>query len=240
MKPHSSQNGSAFFLILIAIAIFGALSYVVFKDSRSSSGTLTKEKSKLVAQEIVAYGDTLATAVQKLRLANCMETELDFANSSWVQPNGTTPTVATGHNPSAPSSGCSVFGINDGKIKAVAFPASYFMVTVPSTANTRQGSARIRILKMVGIGSSTEPELVYFLPHITTEVCMEINKILGVDNPSDALPTITESTAPDYTGVFTGANAYTDVSGGLTGKPAFCAATTADGDTRFIKTLLAR
>ena len=53
MNHPSRQSGSAFFLILFAIAAFGALSYIVFKDSRGSEGALGSEKAKLAAEEII-------------------------------------------------------------------------------------------------------------------------------------------------------------------------------------------
>jgi len=232
MNHPSRQSGSAFFLILFAIAAFGALSYIVFKDSRGSEGALGSEKAKLAAEEIIAYGETLAMAVQKLRLAGCEDTQLDFENAAWLHLGVGAPVHGPGHNPNAPSTGCSVFSAADGKVKAVVFPQSYFKTGSPH--------ARIRRHSFLGVGVENNQDLAFWLTDLRYDVCMKINDLLGIENPGGNPPAYDPGTIPDYNGVYGTGGAYTDVSGVLAGKTAFCAEKTGNAGNRYMKILIAR
>lgn len=238
MNRFSSQSGSAFLLILMGIAFFAALSYMVFQGGRSSEGNLSGDKARLAANDIIAYSNALATAVQKLRLAGCEDTQFDFTNSEWVNTDASFVHTA-GQNPNAPATGCDVFG-DDGKVKAVVFSSSYFVTDLTAGGTTGQGSSRISMNAFPGVGTSADRELVYFLPHLRDDVCMKINDILGVMNPGNAPPGYVEGTIPDYAGVYATGGGLTDSSGELTGKTAFCGKKSVGATNRFLKVLIVR
>ena len=91
-KKRRSEHGNVLFLILIAVALFAALSYVVTQSSRSGSGNIGKEDAKLAAAEILNYVTSVQTAVQTLMLRrecgiNKLTFDNPFDNNAHVNPN---------------------------------------------------------------------------------------------------------------------------------------------------------
>jgi len=71
------EKGNALFLILIAVALFAALSYAVTQSGRSGGG-VDKEQAILKASQFVQYGTGLQTTVQRMTLTGTNVTDLDF------------------------------------------------------------------------------------------------------------------------------------------------------------------
>lgn len=59
----TSEAGNVLFLILIAVALFAALSYVVTQSSRSGSGDTSTEQAKLLMAQIDSLSAALSTAM---------------------------------------------------------------------------------------------------------------------------------------------------------------------------------
>lgn len=55
----AKRSGNVLFLILIAVALFAALSYVVAHSGRSSAGSTSRELAKLQAAQILGYFTSL-------------------------------------------------------------------------------------------------------------------------------------------------------------------------------------
>lgn len=67
-----SNSGNVLFLILIAVALFAALSYAVTSSSRGGGIDAKKDSSELIASEIMNYVSSLEQAVTRLR--GCVRT----------------------------------------------------------------------------------------------------------------------------------------------------------------------
>ena len=65
------ETGNALFIILIAIALFAALTYAVTESSRSGNGNISQEKMRLDQAEIDNYTVNISTAVMRLQMAGC-------------------------------------------------------------------------------------------------------------------------------------------------------------------------
>lgn len=80
------QGGNALFLILIAVALFAALSYAITSSGRGG-GNITKENYSIAAARLVQYFGAMQYAIQKMQLINgCSDEELSF---EWEPFDGT-------------------------------------------------------------------------------------------------------------------------------------------------------
>lgn len=77
-----NESGNVFFYIFIAIALLGALSFAVAQSSRQDGRGLEGDRAKLVATEVISYGDTIAKAVGQLRLRGIKPYQISFAHGS--------------------------------------------------------------------------------------------------------------------------------------------------------------
>ena len=112
MKYSSSRlSGNALFIILIAVALFAALSYTVTSSSRNGS-SISKERGRIIASEIMQYGTELEQAVSSMRvLDGCSDTQISFERSPF---DGSDTAY---FNPNAPSNKtCHVFHPNGGAV----------------------------------------------------------------------------------------------------------------------------
>ncbi len=170
MNHSASQRGSSFFLILLGIAIFAALSFAVLQGGRVSQSSLSADQARLAAQDILQYADAVAKAVQTLRLRGCTDREISFAG----HPTG----VA---NPSAPTDeSCHVFSLSGGKVNAKIADSTYY-----KTGNTWSGQWRFTgDDDLIGIGTNgcsdnTCAELIMTLYDVKPDICAAIEKIVA-------------------------------------------------------------
>lgn len=238
----NTRSGSAFFIILLAIAMFAGLSYAVMNGSRVSQANLTSEQSRAAATEIIAYATTLQKTVQTMRLRGVTETQFDFSNSVYKKLNTTNITTA---NSSCASDACRVFNINGGRANPQIASA---LTTVNQdgwpTTNWISGHAGFRVLRIEGIGTAA-PDLVMLFPFLNAQVCMKINSILGITNPSNSPPVDNEGTNSNYTGniaSFPNPAGYGlgDASSEIIGKSMFCVDNGSSTGNYFYAVLLAR
>lgn len=71
-----SESGNVLFLILIAVALFAALSYAVTQSMRSGSGDASKETNSVNVAQLLQVPTTYRTAVQRMVVSNDMEASL--------------------------------------------------------------------------------------------------------------------------------------------------------------------
>lgn len=229
------RAGSVFFVILLAIAMFAALSYAVLNGSRSSTSGMSEETAKIAAQEIIAYGDTVAKAVQALRLKGCAAEQLSFAGNknTSVRKSGTTFNYTNGNSPTDNS--CHVFRLEGGKVNPTKINSGYIDSSLIATASWMDSNSwRVigaRISRSWTDTSDAEnTDIVMTIGRLTPEVCMKINDTLGITNPGGAPPVDSYSCDGQiYTGSFTAcADAIGDIPE-LENKSAFCAGSSNNG-----------
>ena len=109
MTPRQKlQNGSAILIILITLALFAALSYAFFQNSRGNIGWLMSEKSKANVTSAQDCANNITAATKRLEARGC---------GSLIS----IATDGTNTNPGAPTDGsCSIYHPNGGAVKNCA------------------------------------------------------------------------------------------------------------------------
>ncbi len=188
---HKNQSGNVLVYILIAVALLAALSYTVAQSSRGSVGKLTAEKSGLYATEIIEYGNILSQAVSQIRLRGFKDSEISFEND-----------VVTGYtNANCTDSECEIFNINGGGVQ-YSTPKGNWLDS-SNSAETRYGELYFNGSSSVMEIGTDGDDLILSIPYINKDLCVEINRKLGIIPATDALPS--ETNGPfDIDDKFTG------------------------------------
>lgn len=154
---NNTEKGNVLFLILIAVALFAALSYAVTQSSRSGGGSTDRETSILSAASMTQYPAGLRTSVVRTLLSGVDITALKFD----------APSVVSGVNiPSSifhPRGGGGIFQRAPADLMADGSPGDWFF----------NGNWDVP-----GIGlsdSSDGNDLIAFLPGVSSGVCRAIN-----------------------------------------------------------------
>ncbi len=244
-RPHHSESGSAFFIILVGIAMFASLSYIVFKGGNVSESTLTSDRAKIIAQEIISYGDAISKAVQRLRLQGCTENQISFDahNGLSRQTGGTAYSYA---NAQAPTDGsCDVFSANGGKVIPSLISSGNIDPALVSSTWMHPQSFVIIPGSVTGVGTTdataSSTDLLLWVGRLQPQVCVEINKILGIDYDTVPVDSLCGSGVWDGTFPVCG-DPIGNTATKLAGKTAFCSQDTAGDATQvhFRQVLLAR
>lgn len=171
-RAHNS--GNILFIILIAVALFAALSYVVISSSRSGGGNIEQEQSQLTINGMMQYGVALRTAITRLLVgANCTEETLSFASTGWSNPwlyaNLATPA----------SSVCKIFSPKGGDVPWQR----------PPEGASNSGSLEYIISPGVAVKDiGTIANEIVLLARVPKPLCLMINKKLKIDNPGGNPP----------------------------------------------------
>jgi hypothetical protein len=160
-----TEKGNALFLILIAVALFAALSYAVTQSGRGGGG-VDREQALISASQVTQYGAGLRTTVTRMVITGSAVTDLEFDS------NNSDPTNEVFHT----SGG----GAVDQAPPATAGTATSY------TYMTTDGTNGFHI---IGIGTDTTgsgQDVIVGVDGLTLAVCRAINTGLGLT----AAPTV--------------------------------------------------
>jgi hypothetical protein len=232
-QSHRAQRGNVLFIILLAIALFAALSYAALQGSRTGTAGLTDEQAKIVAQEVMTYGNTVADAVQKLRLRGVTENQISFENTVFKNTSGTLY-HAVGSNTNCTNDGCKIFSLNGGAVTAQKIGPNG---VVASTGN-EAGSWIAYSAAWQGVGTSAG-DLLFAMAKPSLKVCQYINRMAGVSSTTSDLPPAFTPTATTFNGTYS--NSAFGAPANLNGKTEFCYENIATpGAYVYIRVVLAR
>lgn len=208
------ESGNVIVWILVVVGLMAGLSYAFTSSSRSSSSMLTDTQAEAYASEIIAYGNELKSAVKRLRLRGCNETEVSFENNVSSLNN-----YANANSPTDNS--CHVFDLNGGGLSFKIMPKAAF---IDSPYGDQE--PEFKAGHNVGESETSATDLHVQIHDLKLEVCLKINELLDVNNPSGVPPEdgntagnnafIGSYPAPKVDGI------GDDVGSGLSGKMTFC------------------
>ena len=223
---HYKTQGNVIFIILIAVALFGALSFAV-TDTLQGSNTsrITKQAAKASAAAVIKYATDIEQAVTRLQMVNfCSDEQISFENSLFKRNNGTV-FQPDGHNPNAPAdNSCDVFHGNGGAVPLGLAPKEVIDSSTPSSDSfASHRNVMLVNPSIINVGSS-ENELALIVPHMNPDVCRAINKMLALPSPDD-MPSDTHG-GLSYGGIFNGSynsgSVLGDTATGVQGHFMFC------------------
>lgn len=202
-KCKNNEKGNVLFLILIAVALFAALSYAVTSSSRSGGGDANDETNLISSATITQYPASVRTAMIRMQVSKGIdETDMEFN-----VPSDFSNCVSSGVN-------C-VFHPAGGGATFVEAPADVVTGTTPQ-AWVFNAENEINLVGTTG-GSDTPTtataDIIAFLPNVRQNICERINSELGI------------SSVPTESGINVTTN-HENADGSTSGLPAFVASGT--------------
>ncbi len=174
-KNHSKQRGNVFFFVMLGVALFATLAYVVSRGMRSdTTSRLSARQVELAATDILSFGQKIEHRVAKIRRKGISESDISFEHDG----DFVNAACDTGADPKFPN--CQVFNASGGGF-------TYKSPEQDVTANEWHFTGETCI---IGIGTgvagcdsdtdSSNEELLAVLAAIDQPVCEEINDRLGI------------------------------------------------------------
>lgn len=159
----NSESGNVLFLILIAVALFAALSYAVTQSTRSGGGSTEREQSLLGSASLTQYPTALRTSVIRMILGGA-----DVRNIMFNSP-ADFGAVSAGEQPLLvfhPDGGGAVFQNAPSDVMSNSQPGVWYF------------NAEFEVPE-VGRDGNGGNDLIAFLPGVNQSVCERINEELG-------------------------------------------------------------
>ncbi len=172
-----NERGNVLFLILIAVALFAALSYAVTQSTRSGSGDASGETNLINSAQLAQYPAGVRTAVVRMIIGGTSVDQLLFDNpTSFNQPYMTDSDLE--YNVFHPTGGGAVFQnppqdlIVPGSPGIWTFSSAYRINGIGSTPTN--------------VADVTGNDIIAFLPGVTQNVCRRLNEEVGIEDTSQA------------------------------------------------------
>lgn len=173
-QTRKGERGNVLFLILIAVALFAALSYAVTQSTRSGGGDAGRETNLVNSAQITQYPAAVKTSIVRMMVTNGTS-----AASLLFDAPGTAAFTAL-----APSSlPVSVFHTAGGQATYQQAPANVMANNLPGTwrFNSKNAVANIGTDHTVAnTVAAASADIIAFLPGVTQDICTAINNRLGI------------------------------------------------------------
>ena len=251
---YHAEAGNAFWIILLAIALLVALTVTVTRSNESSQETGNRDRNRIMATDILRQAKSIQQAIDQLRLNGVAENQISFDNS-----------VVAGY--SNIRCGDSTLNTDDDTCKVFHQRGTGLTYKIPpaewldkdKNTETLYGEWYFFGTACVpGIGTgdagcdSTDSatDLIISLPWIKEDLCLEINRMVGVENLSGPVkPPLLAGSAytgamTKFAGTFTATSEIDTVASAFTERQSGCfqspAGADPDGGFHFYHVLIAR
>ena len=179
-----SEKGNVLFLILIAVALFAALSYVVTQSTRSGGGSTEREKNILSSAQMTQYPTALRTSIIRMVLAGVSIENVKFDAPGSTAFNTTSSSQLVFH----PQGGGATFQQAPAELSASGNAALQWYYNA---------NFDVPGIGIDGVGGN---DVIAFLPGVSQGICRQVNEELGVTISGTCtgtanLPTIDTSVA---------------------------------------------
>ena len=166
LKRHQrqSEKGNVLFLILIAVALFAALSYAVTQSSRTGGGATDGEANLVNSAQVTQYPASVRTAIVRMIIGGTDVTQLEF---------------------NAPSEYGSLTETSYGVFHPSGGGATHVTAPPEVMQSNNQGQWVFSSDYAIEFIGTTENDIIALLPGISTSICERLNTELGVPSATD-------------------------------------------------------
>ncbi len=172
-----NEKGNVLFLILIAVALFAALSYAVTSSTRSSGGDASSETNLISSAQITQYPSAVSTAVVRMVIAGIDISEIRFNRPSEFD--------------DLDSNGIGVFHPEGGAATYVPAPAD---IMVSGTAGQWAFNADLEVPD-IGLSGNNGNDIIAFLVGVKQSICRKINEEHGL---GETIPVLSSDLSAEY------------------------------------------
>lgn len=176
-NSNNDEKGNVLFLILIAVALFAALSYAVTQTSQSGSGDASNETTLISSAQITQYPASVRTSIIRMMISNNVEvTQLEFNPPSDFSNCSSSGTRCVFH----PSGGGATYQqapadvMDDGNPGVWSFNGDFEIVNLGISADD---------------GTAAGNEIIAFLPGIKQSICEKVNSELSFATTTPVITT---------------------------------------------------
>lgn len=178
------DTGSVIFLIFLAIFLFGALTYMFVKSSRTGDiVSLTEDKAAIYAGELLNYTSAIREGIDRMMLLHGVKDyQFDFET-------GYEDFVRNSANTACTTNKCRLFHPEGGAVKPRLIPINFWDTTSQVyTTNSQPVLNEIQFytVSVPGVGTSAD-ELVLMIPGLNLDICKVINQKMSGISPSTSL-----------------------------------------------------
>ncbi len=206
-----SEKGNVLFLILIAVALFAALSYAVTQSTRSGGGDASKETNLVNAAGITQYPASVKTAITRMVVSSSIDPDSLLFNPPSTFSAFTTTYPATN----------GVFHPTGGGATYADAPASVMQSNGAGTWHFN-GENQVTNIGTSGALSTSNADVIAFLSGVKKAVCDSIHTKLGIPLTYATLTGIDVSSDMNVADPNIDAGGGTIASTELTGQPQGC------------------
>ena len=172
---YQNQHGNAIWFILLAVALLGFLTSVVSRSSSSVNQSGSVEQARIKASSILRFSKSIEKTVQQMILNGVSENDLDFLAISAAHDNTNCTTTE-----------CEVFNVEGG---GIAYETPAGLLNDSTFTNIWHVSTGNQVYQFgCDTVNNSCTELLLLVEDIPKDVCLEINKIQGIANPSGDAP----------------------------------------------------
>lgn len=169
LNPCRAERGNVLFLILIAVALFAALSYAVTSSNKGGGSGISKDKARIAAAEMMQYATQVEQAISRMMLINkTSETQIDpkAPQRKNVAGGSVTHDSTTCNNAS-----CEIYNPEGGGMVYLEFER-YATDTPSGWPSTYQATGHNNFIMMDvdGVGSDANDVVLRFI-EIEREIC---------------------------------------------------------------------
>lgn len=237
-----NENGNILFLILIAVALFAALSYAVTQSNRSGGGTAERETTLIRSSQLTQYPSSLRTSIMRMTLSGVGEKTLLFNGPADFGMGKPIDLVEEEKR--------AVFHTYGGGGSYALAPSEIMMKSV-ATPYLYNAELQIENVGLTNVGNGNGNDIVSYLIGITEPMCKKLNEKYGIlvrtDSNGNGIPDIGGFTTNDFNRLAVMDHDYifptddgTIIGGDFTGQPFGCFENSDTGDLIYYFVLVER